>query len=288
MKPYVTAHSVANEVRMMRTQHRGALLIVEGPLDKRVYGNLVDPDQCRIVIAHGRANLFEALQILEDDEFPRVLAIADSDFNRLGGLPSPSANALLTDLHDLECMMAASPALGKVLGEFGVPERVAAFERHFGCSIAEALVKSAATIGYLRWLSLRESLGLNFEEVTFSRFLRRDDLQVDVQSLLKTIMDHSKKHQLDNSWMLSELDALKNPSHDCWELACGHDILEILSFGLRRTLAARRAAEVGRESLERSLRLAYETRYFVKTGLYELIRAWERANQPYRVLPSGL
>lgn len=288
MKPYITAHSVANEVRMMRTQHRGALLIVEGPVDKRVYTNLVDPDQCRIVIAHGRANLFEALQILEDDEFPRVLAVADSDFDRLGGFPSPSANALLTDLHDLECMMAASPALGKVLGEFGVPERMAAFEQRIGCSIAEALVKSAAEIGYLRWLSLREDLGLNFEEVTFSRFLRRDDLQVDLQGLLKTIKDHSKKHQLNDSRILWELDALKNPAHDCWQLACGHDILEILSFGLRRTFAARRSAEVGREFVERSLRLAYETRYFVKTRLYESIRAWERANQPYRVLPPGL
>jgi hypothetical protein len=263
-------------------------MIVEGPLDKRVYANLVDPDQCRIVIAHGRANLFEALQILEDDEFPRVLAIADSDFDRLGGFPSPSANVWLTDFHDLECMMAASPALGKVLGEFGIPERMAAFERRVGCSIAETLVKGAATIGYLRWLSLREDLGLNFEEVTFSRFLDRDYLQVDVQSLLKTIKDHSKKHQLDDSWILSELDALTNPSHDSWQLACGHDILEILSFGLRRTLATRRAAEVGRQSLERSLRLAYESRYFVKTRLYRSIRAWERANQPYRVLLPGL
>ena len=49
----ITAHTIASEVRMRRTQHNGTFLLVEGPSDKRVFRNLTLPNACRIVIGHG-------------------------------------------------------------------------------------------------------------------------------------------------------------------------------------------------------------------------------------------
>jgi hypothetical protein len=49
-----------------------------------------------------------------------------------------------------------------------------------------------------------------------------------------------------------------------------------------------KAADVEPNSLERNLRLAYETVYFYKTQLYSEIRLWETNNQPFKVLQNDV
>ncbi len=110
MRDQITAHTIASEVRMRRTQHNGTFLLVEGPSDKRVFRNLTLPDACRIVIGHGWERASEVAAILYGEGFPGMLTVLDADFRRLDNALPPSG-ILLTDFHDLECMMFASPAL---------------------------------------------------------------------------------------------------------------------------------------------------------------------------------
>ena len=285
MRQFVTTHTVANEVRMMRTQHHGALLIVEGPTDKSAYRNLLDSEACRIVVAQGKGNALGALEILEGDKFDGVLAIVDRDFDSLEGTAPLSENAFVTDLHDLECMMVASPAFAKVLDEYATSSRVVKFEKQAGCDVASALVTNATTLGYLRWVSIRENHRLDFEGITFSKFLERETLQIETKKLITEVKNNSQKHALDDSQIEADMESLCDDNHDPWHVSCGHDLLEILSFGLRRTIASRSGQEVNRTSLQRSLRLAYEAAFFEETALYKAVRYWEAANPAYRLLP---
>ncbi|WP_265274376.1 hypothetical protein [Nostoc sp. KVJ3] len=84
--------------------------------------------------------------------------------------------------------------------------------------------------------------------------------------------------------MQERLKSQKSNNHDPWQICCGHHLVEILSFGLRKVLGSNKAADVEPNSLERSLRLAYEEIYFYHTQLYLDIRTWESKNQPFRVL----
>ena len=116
MKESLTAHSIANQIRMTRSVHSGSsLLIVEGKTaDPRLYGRFVDPEHCQIVSAPGKELALAALKILEDDDFAGVAAIVDADLWRLqGGAPS-SPNLFITDGHDLEAMILKSPALSLI------------------------------------------------------------------------------------------------------------------------------------------------------------------------------
>lgn len=286
MKEFVSPHTVANEVRMMRTQHKGALLVVEGSLDARVYRTLVQQDACQIVVAHGKGNACGAIEILDDAGVEGVLAIVDADFDRLEGRQACSKNALLTDYHDLECMMMVSPAFAKVLAEYADASRLDTFERRADSSVATILAKNAMAIGYLRWLSLRQGLDLTFENLSYGKFTRRNDLDVNAGNLITEVKNKSQKPSLDESTIRSGIKSLRSPEHDPWQVSCGHDIIELLSFGLRRTLAARNAMDVRAESLERSLRLAYEGAHFRDTRLYCSIREWEVVNLRFRVLAS--
>jgi Protein of unknown function (DUF4435) len=73
----------------------------------------------------------------------------------------------------------------------------------------------------------------------------------------------------------------RNPSHDPWQVCCGHDLTEILSFALQKTIGSMKVDAI---ELERSLRLAYEAAYFHSTQLYQSIRLWESKNQPFNIL----
>jgi hypothetical protein len=57
--------------------------------------------------------------------------------------------------------------------------------------------------------------------------------------------------------------------------------VEMLALGLRKTIGT---MSVDSDSLERSLRLAYEEVYFRKTQLWANIRQWESNNQSFQVL----
>jgi hypothetical protein len=285
MGRHVRPEIVANELRMMRTQHKGTLVIVEGPSDKSAFLSLLSKEACRIVIAHGKENALEVLKTLESEGFPGILAIVDADFSHLEGSTPSSANALRTDLHDLECMMAASPAFDKLLNEYAVAERVDAIQRKCGCALAILVATNAMAIGYLRWVSLRKSLGFEFDGLSFAKFVSRSDIRIDVPALIQEVKNRSQRHELDDSVITSHVDALRDVRHDPWQVSCGHDILEMLSYALRRTIAAHKESAVKREALERSLRFAYEAAHSRATQLFSSIRDWEAAHPQYDVLP---
>lgn len=286
MRPHISPHAVANEVRMLRTQHKGSLLIVEGASDKRAFRDLTDKTACQIVISHGKENALAAMQMLESGECKGVLAILDADFSRPDNTWLSSQNILLTDLHDIECMMIASPAFIKVVREFADPDRVEDFEKAVGCELAELLAKNATPLGYLRWVSLRERLDLRFEDLSFHKFVDRKTLEVDVSKLVQVVKDHSQRHEISTSNLEESIKRAADPKHDPWQVCCGHDLLEILSFALRSTIASRSAHDVKREIMERDLRLAYQDTYFQQSKLVRLIHEWETANGACRILPS--
>jgi len=287
MKLNITPHVVANEVRMMRTEHLGSILVVEGPTDKTFYQAVIDKAHCKVVIAHGKSNAIEAISILQDSGTDGVIAIIDSDFNRVGVQQPPSSqNIFLTDLHDVECMMIVSPAFAKVLSEFARADRVGVFSKRVGCDVSVSLARNAMTIGYLRWASAQKGWPFRFEDLRFSKFVDLDNLTIDHARLIREIKDHSQQHGINAAVILDTLKNLQDEHHDPLQVSCGHDILELLSLGLRRVFVARKESEVKREVLERSLRLAYEASFFKQTKLYIGIRTWEAANSRYRVLPE--
>ena len=114
MKQYLTAYDTANTVRMTRTQHPGAVMMVEGDTDMRVFKRFVKETDCLLIPAANKDNAIGALEILEKDNIKGVLAIVDADFWNLDGIKPDSLNVFLTDTHDLETMIFFTSALGRL------------------------------------------------------------------------------------------------------------------------------------------------------------------------------
>jgi hypothetical protein len=284
MREFLTPVDRANEIRMARAIYIGAFLVVEGETDALFYRRFVDSEKCRVIVAHNRENAVQVLMILEGANFVGALAIVDADFDVLEGKVFTSRNIFLTDTHDLETMILKSPALEKLLLEMGSENKHDEFRKKRGKEVREALLEEGLHLGYLRWASLRHGHALKFEGLNYRAFTDLSTLTISPSKLIKTIKDHSRKPQLLDQELHQQIEAIRDETHDKWHVCCGHDVIGLLSVGLRKAIGSRRSwKEIEPEILERNLRLAYESAWFLDTRLYASIKEWEEINNPFQV-----
>jgi 5S rRNA maturation endonuclease (ribonuclease M5) len=279
MREQITPDRIANSIRLLRSDHEGVFLIVEGHSDKLIYERLVNKQEVRITIASNKNNAIKALSILEKENFRRVVAVIDADFSRIEQQIPDSNNLFLTDEHDLEMMLIKSAAFDKLLKERGSEEKIAAFSK----DIRETLLKLGQEIGKLRLLSLRNELNLKFEGLNFSKFIDKKNLSIDIDKLIISIKNHSQKLSLDEQQIKQDLSVISDENHDPWQLCCGHDFISILAIALWKVLGTRNANDVKKEDLERELRLAYELSYFYQTQIYQLMVNWQSNHHLYQI-----
>lgn len=293
MKGYLAPEDIVNEIQIERRYPGNSsytFLLIEGSTDERVYQHFIAKDRCQIIIAHSKENVINALAILEKDNFLGVLAIVDADFMVLEEKRPSSQNLLLTDMHDLELMMINSLALEKVIVELGSTDKISQFEETYKKDIRSLLIECTMPIGYLRWVSLRENLSLKFEGLRFERFIDKEKLTIDTIELIRIVQSHTSNNRgsykplLKDDELHAKIQQLSCDSHNPWHVCCGHDIVNILSVGLRKAIGSNNSKGVESDQVEMCLRLAYEWSYFCQTQLYGAIQSWEKANEPFIVL----
>lgn len=288
MREYLNIDRAASKLRLLRDTFKGSVLIVEGSSDKKFYANFIDDQQCHIEVAPDRpdakANALALLSKLEKAGFLGILAIVDADFSFLESKTPGSPNLFLTDYHDLELLLIISPALKKVLTEFGSEAKVNTFIINRKKEIVNALLESGSQIGRLRWLNYLEDLSLTFDESTITSYLNKDTLEVDVTKMVTVIKNKSQKHHLNEQELLAKMQTIQFETDYFSQVCCGHDVTNILSIGLRKVLGSNNASEVDADRIESSLRLAYEASFFALTVLYKSIKQWENRNTSYIVL----
>ena len=262
MREQITPDRIANSIRLLRSDHEGVFLIVEGHSDKLIYERLVNKQEVRITIASGKNNAIKALSILEKENFCRVVAVIDADFSRIEQQITDSNNLFLTDEHDLEMMLIKSAAFDKLLKERGSEEKIAAFSK----DIRETLLKLGQEIGKLRLLSLRNKLDLKFEGLNFSKFIDKKNLSIDIDKLIISIKNHSQKLSLDEQQIKQDLSVISDENHDPWQLCCGHDFISILAIALCKVLGTSNNNDFKKENLERELRWLFGLCYVMDGG----------------------
>lgn len=285
MKEYLTPHDIANAVRMMRSQSPGAFMIVEGDTDARVYGRFIDRAHCEVIPAHGKDNALIAVKLLEKGRLRGILAIVDSDFWKLEDVIPDMEQVIVTDTHDLETMILSSEALEVVLNEFGSAKKM----EKIGKPVREALLETGLPIGYFRWMSSSkmDNLLLNFSNLKFSAVItvHGKTLSTDIDSLIGEVKTGSFNTMPDSKEIKARLlSFLQDNRYDPWQVCSGHDLVHILTIGLREAFGGRSAKNITYEVIDRILRIAYTYEEFSRTELYASIKEWEKKNESYKVL----
>ena len=272
---YKDPGTLVAEIKMTRTLHDGAFLVVEGADDVRFWRTRRH-EECELIDGEGKPNVVGGLQRLDAEGHDGVLGVVDDDYDSLMGVSYGSRNLVATDAHDLECLLCRSSALDKVLAEFGSSSKISQFERDTGVDARTGLLERALVFGRLRWAAVYFQLKVNPKAIRISRFVDIDTWTVDSEELARAVVPQGSSDVLTRS--IAQL-----PLADPWYVARGHDMMELLRIGLMRVLGDI-GASTGTKQISQVLRAAISPGELRKTTLWMDIRAWEIENQSYPVL----
>ncbi|SRR6266487_571328 len=269
-----TAITIANEVSMLRASMTGAILVVEGVLDVRLYKKFALPvPHSRTILAQGKPTLLESMRILDKRQVRGVLGICDADFDRVLGL-TLQANVVSTDQHDAEVMIANSDAFESVLveasGDAIRPEAVR--------QVRDSLMTIAASIGRVRLWNMENDARLTFRGVEAGAFLAAD-FAFDLDGYVGKVLENGSSRKGNLTTLLDAASTHRNQAAVS-DLAVGHDLTSLLDSHIQIQSPG---AAPGAEMLEKMLRLAFDAMCFRKTELSRGIIEWEE-NTGFEVL----
>jgi hypothetical protein len=283
MRRHIDGAYVAAQIRLVRQVHKGSVLILEGETDAKVFDRFIDPSSCTVEIAFGKENALEALDLLEEEGFPGVVAVVDADFDRILGTKYHLENLCITDCHDLDLTIFSTRALDRYLSQY-VDKDV--LRHKFGNDydmIRDAVINASLPLACCRLTSVRRNLRLYFGTLKHEEFVDLDDLSVRDKDLTAYLISCSTTRctvAMLDAYIAAEAANL----HDRYQLANGHDVAAILGIALRKLLANRRDVHTWASEVETGLRLAFDWEALSETTLYRCLQTWEDCNKPYRIL----
>ncbi len=280
----LTPFDLANDIRMLRNHDNIPIVVFEGGSDNKVYSNFFNKGRFHAVISHGKTNGIGAISILNRENFEGLLAIIDTDFDKLDNRECTSMNILSTDFHDLETMIINSSAF-----EHNILELADSNKMHLlNPSPLDHIIKNCRIIGAFKWLSSvrQQNLRLTFKEIDFTNFVDINTLEINCEDLIKVVKQNSVNYKsFDEKLLETEiLQIVNNSQIDSWQLCSGHDLVYLFLLSIKHIIGNSIITSLTYELFDSIIRLSYSFLYFNKTKLYSDIVEWEKTNSSYKVL----
>lgn len=280
MKKQLNGEMIANEVRMLRPSKKTkSFLLVEGIDDDKFFSKFVSPMHCEIIVTHGKEYALAAIASLNRTSTKGTICIIDSDFINIYNFMEIIQNVLTTDTHDIETLIIKSSAFETVLKEHASHEKITKSQ----VNVRDSLIECALFIGYFRYYSFINNLHLDFKDLPYEKLIDKKTLLLNSTQLIDSVLKKSQIHNLDAKKIHADIIALSKLYICPWQLCNGHDLVSILSLGLRRLFGSAQAVSVERALLEKDLRLAYDKTLFVRTKLYSSCCDWASRNKPFAI-----
>ena len=272
MREYLTGDDIANQICMLRSTWKGAVLVVEGSSDLKMYARFADRSVA-ITIAHSKEKAMEVVRLMrEKRRDDKVLCIVDSDLDLvLGKKRDPPVFS--TDLRDMEMMAISSPAFDSLMVEYGLRNRIDSFQKRRG-PLAQAVVDASYAIGLLMRISHDQGLSLSFKDLDFSAFIDSYALTVDIRKMVREVIRCSRSPRVSERELTRMVAETALSPEKRWLYARGHDTVEVILLALKGGLGSPSALRIGPAAIESGLRMSYEKAFFERTKLYEETGKW--------------
>ncbi|MFH9585411.1 hypothetical protein ACH4LS_09790 [Streptomyces luteogriseus] len=260
------------ELIMLRTNDARHFIVVEGPADVAVFDRFTNIDSCLPVPAYGKDSAHACMYRVIEDDFGGVFAILDRDWLELipGDLQDP--RIVHTDQYDLDaCIFFADKVYEGIASSYcaGSGFRVGASD----CTeqdLRKVCVALAFPIGVLRYISDRDGLGLNLRNFPLGEVVKRDQLAVDLDSLIDLCLARTRNatnsKDLLKENLTREFREIVTPARYC----SGHDLAKAFSILLKYRWNVR----VGADVVERSARSSLSEERFRDFSIYSEAARW--------------
>lgn len=283
MLEHITPERTANAI-MQDTSFTGAYLVVEGMKDYKFYSKFIDVDKAvQIKQVGGKEKVKEVIELLNQRGFDRQVGVVDSDFDKILNNAAHVQNLYTTDYHDIEVMMFKSNALDTVLNIYVKKEKLENFLD--GRKIEDVIIYISKKIGLLKLGNKVNNLGLCFKPervdgnpLKYREFISDRDLtfQGDEKMIL-TVRNYSQNRGTiiaDIEKINSTLKEVSVKTYDLEQLVNGHDLTNILYLFMKKVLRSTNRSLFDYNTIEDSLIMSYESRYFIDTQLFNSLYNW--------------
>ncbi len=261
-------------------------LVLEGNDDCQLLLSVISNDSAvNTVCVYGADRVIETVNTVESDKKLqnnlKVLGIIDRDYREpLKSLPS-SANILISDHRDIECMMVDSPVFAKVLRELGSAEKVKSLGG--AAAVRAKIVCASRLIGELRYYSQFSSEHWSFKQLELSKLIDKKTLEIDTKKLVQHLgsLQPAGKAPISMATLSAAQQACKgakcqkqkNYFSNDYLLCRGHDLMYIFGLALRSFCGSQKAIDSTAERIETLFRVGYGP-YFTRSDLFKNIDAW--------------
>jgi hypothetical protein len=198
----------------------------------------------------------------------------DADCDHLANTINTNPNVITTETRDIEGLLILMPALEKVLNEHNLPEQIG------GIAIRDLLLAATRTLGYVRWLALRQGWALDFKGLAFSTFINGFTVRCDDLKLAADLINKNPGFAVTGTQIIQDGLTLANTTHNPWHVSRGHDLTKVLAH----SASVRSSSKIASSAIESQLRLAMESGHFAATSFCIAICRWQANNRPFVIL----
>lgn len=269
----------AMKIRNQYTKQFGIqyYLIVEGESDEHFFENILDCQVCKVVNLEGKDHVIEYIEQQNRARKKGYLGIVDADFEHITGVTSTQDNIILTDTHDLEMLMLSSrPNMRRVYSELTDNLLIQNYEAKVKKAFMDSVIDAAYDIGLLKLVAGRNKYKINMQDLPYVDVVD-DNFSVNIDELIRRIKGRHNEYDLKTDY-----NAEKQKTYDRYQIACGHDVTNILAISVAAVesggLGYGRKRPVNKNKIEELLRAIYDFANFILTDLFKSIVKWEKEN----------
>lgn len=267
MKEYITEDLIVDEAIMLIIDNKRPYILVEGESDKTLYGILFSKDKATFRRLSGWENVVKVVKCANGRKVNGIAGIIDRDYHELlqdGVLRIP--NIYHTDENDLELMLLCSSAFDKFISLSASTEKVNSADE-----CRNRIIQATAQLGALRYVSIRDEIGLAFHNMDMTKFVDKSTLDVDIINYINKVCARSRSQGISLCESIPTIvakvkEALSNFHPK--QLCNGHDAMTVLAVSLQKAYGNYSTNEYSEERLFETLSMGYNMSLFSETKLF--------------------
>jgi hypothetical protein len=258
-----------DRLRLDRDARSKGAVVVEGENDAVILDNVTQTD-LRFFPVAGRVNVLRVADRLAETYLRGVICVADLDFDDECDGRTSQWFLIFTDDADPEAMLYWSPALDRVLREWGSNSK---YNAYGGVdAVREQVDKIVSALALLRSWNAAVNAGLPFDTMDLSASINKQTLALNTTSLVDRLKQPGRVEATEIREALQETAEPTCPYTGRLR-ARGRDRLAVVGVALRSAIGSLSKQQVVGGLVERSLRLTSRPSDFATTPFMERLEA---------------
>jgi len=275
MKNYLNGNLFYNRAKIIKDDYNYKyIVLVESKKDEKFYNHLFSND-VYILPLSGWENVLQTIIFANSICAKFILGIIDRDYHLLlndGIIDTP--NLLLTDENDIEMMLFYSSAFDRFLSIIGSKEKLEAYN-----DCRKVIIGTASKIGLIRFLSLKNSYNLYFDNFELKTVVDKETLTIDVNKLVVKVLARTRSARKPVAIGLEAIISAFDDNYCKYQPQClcnGHDVCDIICIALQKCFGTVNANEYTAEDVFTHLLMGYSFESFQNMPMYKKYVGWSQ------------